>query len=241
MGARLPAHPDYFPEILQALEAREALGTTGFGKGIAIPHCRLKSAPDFVVGAVTVPAKVDFAALDGEQVNLIVFIIAPERETNEHIRLLSAISQTLLMPGAVEEMLAMGTSESLRESFLRHTRPELDTKREAKKGLFHVFVQDEDVFRDLIQVLAGVGADSLVVVNAEHEGAYLAKIPLFADFLRDAPGRFMKIIVAVVDKELTNETLRSIEVVTGHLQERTGVMVTVHEVAYAAGSLRPRD
>ena len=61
-------------EILASLEGRESLGSTGFGKGIAIPHCRLKSVTDFVVGIITVAAGVDFKALDEEKVKLIIFI-----------------------------------------------------------------------------------------------------------------------------------------------------------------------
>src|SRR4030042_497855 len=68
-------------EILAGLQARESLGSTGVGKGIAIPHCRLKTVKDFVVGIVTVPSGVDFDALDAGKVRLIVFIIAPEVES----------------------------------------------------------------------------------------------------------------------------------------------------------------
>ncbi len=112
-------------EILAGLQERESLGSTGFGKGIAIPHCRLKSATDFVVGIITVPSGIDFEALDGEKVNLIIFIIAPEAKSNEHLKLLSAISQTLLIPGVVKEILAESTSEAVYESFLRYTHAEI--------------------------------------------------------------------------------------------------------------------
>jgi len=80
-------------EILVGLQGRESLGSTGVGKGIAIPHCRLKNVKDFVVGVVTVPSGVDFDALDAEKVRLIVFIIAPEVVSAKHVRLLSVISQ----------------------------------------------------------------------------------------------------------------------------------------------------
>ena len=63
-------------EILAALQSRESLGSTGVGKGVAIPHCRLKSVTEFVVGIITVPQGVDFDAIDGEKVRLIVFIDA---------------------------------------------------------------------------------------------------------------------------------------------------------------------
>jgi len=83
-------------EILAGLQDRESLGSTGFGNGIAIPHCRLCSVHDFVVGMITIPAGVDFKALDDREVKLMLFIIGPEKESNDHInnqaRLLSRAS-----------------------------------------------------------------------------------------------------------------------------------------------------
>jgi PTS system nitrogen regulatory IIA component len=180
---------------------------------------------------------VDFEALDAEKVNLIIFIIAPEVKSNEHLKLLSAISQTLLIPGAVKEILAESTPEAVCESFLRHTHAEIDTKKQTTKCFFNVFVQDENVFRDIIEKLTGIETSSLVVANTENVGAYLTRVPLFADFWRDKPRSFSKVIVAVVDKGLANETIRRIESVTGNLNECTGVMVTIQDIHYAAGSL----
>jgi len=225
-------------EILAGLEKRETLGSTGFGKGIAIPHCRLKSATDFVAGIVTVPSGIDFEALDGEKVNLIIFVIAPEAKSNEHLKLLSAISQTLLIPGAVKEILAENTSEAVCESFLRHTHAEIDTKKQTTKVMFNVFVQNETAFRGILEKLAGIETCSLVVANTENVAAYLTKVPLFADFWRDKPNSFSKVIMTVVDKGLSNETIRRIESVTGDLNKCTGIMVTIQDIPYAAGSLQ---
>ncbi|HHH75600.1 MAG TPA: hypothetical protein ENL03_01080, partial [Phycisphaerae bacterium] len=58
-------------EIFAGLEQRESLGSTGFGGGIAIPHCRLDGVADFVVGLVSIPDGVDFDAMDGLAVRLI--------------------------------------------------------------------------------------------------------------------------------------------------------------------------
>jgi len=224
-------------EILAGLRERESLGSTGFGEGIAIPHCRLSSVPDFVVGLITTPAGVDFKALDGRDVKLIVFIIGPEKESNDHVRLLSAISQTLLVPGAVEEILAGQSSEAVVESFLRHSRVQLETAEPEGKSLFHVFIQQDDAFRDILSMLAGVASSSLVVLEAENAGAYLAKVPLFAGIWRDSSARFGRVIVAVVEKALTNETIRLIESITGDLGNRKDIMVTVQPIFYSAGSL----
>lgn len=224
-------------EILAGLQERESLGSTGFGKGIAIPHCRLKAVTDFVVGIITVPSGIDFEALDKEKVNLIIFIIAPKVKSTEHLKLLSAISQTLLIPGAVKEILAENSSEALCESFLRHTHAEIDSIKQTKKSQFNIFVQDEVVFREILEKLAGIETGSLVITNTENAGAYLAKVPLFADLWRDTPSSFSKVITIVVDEGLSNETVRRIESVTGNLNECMGVMVTIHNISYAAGSL----
>jgi PTS system nitrogen regulatory IIA component len=223
--------------ILSALKARESLGSTGIGKGVAIPHCRLKSVKDFVVGIVTVPSGVDFDALDAEKVRLIVFIIAPEEVSNKHVRLLSVISQRLLAPNALKGIVAGRTPDEVYESFLRGRDVNINDKERLAKSLIHVFIQREDVFRDILQILTGVESGSLIILGAENAGVYLSKLPLFASFWSDEPSNFSRIIIAAVDKKLTNETLRRIESVTGDLNKSTGVMVTVQNVDYAAGSL----
>lgn len=224
-------------EILAGLQARESLGSTGVGKGIAIPHCRLKAASDFVVGLLTVPSGVDFDALDGQKVKLIVFIVAPEVESTQHVRLLSLISQTLLAPNAVKKILAEQTPDGVCASFLRGQDIDINDREQVARSLIYVFIQSEDVFREIIQILTGIESSSLVVVGAENARAYLAKMPLFASFWSDEPSDFGRIIIAVVDKNLTNETLRRIESVAGDLGKSDGVMVTVQEVSYVAGSL----
>ena len=223
--------------ILTALQARESLGSTGIGKGVAIPHCRLKSAKDFVVGIVTIPSGVDFDALDAEKVRLIVFIVAPEVVSNKHVRLLSIISQRLLAPNALEDIVAGKRPDDVYNSFLRGRDVNIDDMERVAKSLIHVFIQNEDVFRDILQILTGVESGSLVVLGAENAGVYLSRLPLFASFWSDEPSNFSRIIIAVVDRNLTNETLRRIESVTGDLNKRIDVMVTVQDVDYAAGSL----
>lgn len=224
-------------EIHTGLLKREELGSTGFGKGIAIPHCRLKSVTDFVVGIITVPSGVEFDALDLEPVKLIIFIIAPEAKSNAHLQLLSAISQTLLIPGAIKEILAESTDEAVCESFLRHTHAEIDTKKQVAKVMFNVFIHDEKFFHDIIEKLNGIETSSIVVFNTENTEAYLAKVPLFAEFWQDKSSRFSKVINMVIDKGLVNESVRRIEEITGNLNECSGVMVTVQDVFYSAGSL----
>jgi len=224
-------------EILAGLQAREALGSTGVGKAVAIPHCRLKSVTDFVVGLITVPSGVDFDALDAGKVKLIVFIIAPEVESNKHVRLLSLISQMLLTPKVPGMILSEQTPDGVYDTCVRDQDAEIGEREGAARSLIHVFVQSEDVFRDILQILTGVESGSLVVVGAENASVYLSKLPLFASFWTDEPSNFGRIIIAVVDRKLSNEIVRRIESVAGDLHKSTGVMVTIQHISYSAGSL----
>jgi PTS system nitrogen regulatory IIA component len=156
--------------ILQGMQERESLGSTGFGGGIAIPHCRLPDVKDFVVGLVSVPAGVAFDAMDEQPVRLFVFIVAPDNRSNDHIHLLSAISQALNIPGAVDEMLKSPTSESLRESFLRHVQDEATgDEEEDERSLFHIVIQNEDFFRDVLQVFGSMESSSAIVLDRQSK------------------------------------------------------------------------
>lgn len=225
--------------ILQGLQAREALGSTGFGKGIAIPHCRLESIDEFVVGLMSIRDGADFDALDGDKVSLVAFIIAPESDADNHIRMLSAISQTLSIPGAIDELTAQKSPETLRESFLRLTRDDSEDSEHTTMSLFHVLVQDEDRFRDILEILTAAESNSIAVLEAENTRAYLARMPLFAGFWSDSAKGFNRLIVAVVEKRLANETVRRIESVTGSLDTVKGVLVTVQDLIYCSGSIGP--
>jgi len=225
--------------ILEKLRQREMLGSTGFGGGIAIPHCRLEGIDGFVVGLIGVDGEgMDFDSIDEEPVRLIAFIIGPESESDEHIRLLSAISQAMLVPGAVEEMASAGTPETLRESFLRHVRDELEVPEgERGRHLFQVLVQEESLFHEILQVFSGIESSQMVVVNAQNVGTYLSRIPLFADLWSDHSKRDTQVILAVVSKQITNETIRRIERITGPLDRRRDVLLVVQEVYYCSGTI----
>ena len=223
-------------EILRGIEGREALGSTGFGGGIAIPHCRLDSMDEFVIGLIAVPDGVEFDSLDGKPVKLFAFVIGPENDSTEHIYMLSSISRAFEVPGAVDEMAAAPTSDSLRESFLRHVHDELEAD-DVGSHLFHVVVQNEGTFQDVVNVFGGIDGCDALVLNGENVGVYLSKIPLFADLWSDDPKKFNRVIVARVNKRITNETIRRIERKTGPLSNRSDILVMVQDIYFSAGGL----
>lgn len=228
-------------DILEALQERETLGSTAFGGQVAIPHCRLKTIPDFVVGAVTIPEGVDFEATDKQKVRLIVFILAPFERPNAHIRLLSSISRALQTSRGVEKMVAAKDAKSLRQLLIRYAGAEIPLEVSSQKSLLHVFVQDEHVFEKILGALSGLENGSLAVVSGESIRRYLSQMPLYAQFARNGNenSSVCRLILAIIEQRLDNEIIRRIEGVTGPLQECSGVMVTIQNLSYAAGSLEP--
>ena len=225
-------------EIFEALQAREKLGSTGFENGVAIPHCRMENVEEFVIGIITIPEGIDFEALDGEKSNLILFIIAPQSKTNEHVRLLSTISNILRIKDARKEILSATSSEVLLESFLRYNRDEVDINKTGERNLFHITITNDDLFQNILQVVTSMEPASLSVIEAKQASEYLAKLPIFAGFWNDIESASNKIIIAQVDKALTNETIRRIEDVTGNLNECSEVSISVQEIFYSAGRLQ---
>ena len=79
-------------QIFDALMARERLGSTGLGGGIAIPHCRVPSCKEIIGCIVTLDKAIDFDAVDSNPVDLLFVLIVPEQENDEHIAILSQIA-----------------------------------------------------------------------------------------------------------------------------------------------------
>ena len=81
--------------IVKAILKREELGSTGIGRGVAVPHTKHPSV-DRLVGTVAISASgVDFNSLDGEKVQLLFLLISPPDRPGDHLRALENISRQL--------------------------------------------------------------------------------------------------------------------------------------------------
>ena len=90
--------------IFEALLQRERLGSTGIGRGIAIPHCRLPAITRIVGLCARLPVAIDFEAQDGEPVDLIFLLLAPEAAGADHLKALARISRLMREPLIVEKL-----------------------------------------------------------------------------------------------------------------------------------------
>ncbi|MDE0955230.1 MAG: PTS IIA-like nitrogen regulatory protein PtsN [Pseudomonadales bacterium] len=79
-------------ELFNALITRERLGSTGFGDGIAIPHCRLASCIHVTGALVRLAKAVDFDAIDQLPVDLLFVLLVPLQATDEHLQILATLA-----------------------------------------------------------------------------------------------------------------------------------------------------
>lgn len=80
-------------EIFDSLIARERLGSTGLGHGVAIPHGRPKGNTQAAGALLKLTDGVDFDAVDGQPVDLLFALLVPEQSTDEHLQLLAQLAE----------------------------------------------------------------------------------------------------------------------------------------------------
>jgi len=79
--------------VFDSLFAREKLGSTGLGQGVAIPHGRIKGLKDALCAFVRLAQPVPFDAPDGAPVSLVFVLLVPEQATEKHLQMLSELAQ----------------------------------------------------------------------------------------------------------------------------------------------------
>ena len=81
--------------VTDNLFARERLGSTGLGHGVAIPHGRIKGLKNPLAAVLRVQQSIGFDAPDDEPVGLLIFLLVPEAATQRHLEILSEIAEML--------------------------------------------------------------------------------------------------------------------------------------------------
>jgi PTS system nitrogen regulatory IIA component len=102
-------------DIIRAILKRELLGSTGIGRGVAIPHTKHASV-EKLVGTIAVSANgVPFESLDGEPVFVFVLLISPQDRPGDHLRALENVSRSLRNDHFVNELRNAKTRERVLE------------------------------------------------------------------------------------------------------------------------------
>ena len=129
-GGRLNDKAGYKEGIL----AREALGSTAVGEGIAIPHAKVAAVKEPGLAAAVVPEGVDYEAFDGSLANLIFMIAAPEGEADTHLEALSRLSTLLMVPGFKDSLIAAKSKEEFLTIIDKAEKERFGETEEAKAG-----------------------------------------------------------------------------------------------------------
>ncbi|MCA0420148.1 MAG: PTS IIA-like nitrogen regulatory protein PtsN [Proteobacteria bacterium] len=101
-AATLTGLPDR--ELFEALLQRERLGSTGIGDGIAIPHGRMPGIERLVGLFARTEKPIDFDALDGQPVDIIFVLIAPEGAGADHLKALARVARVLRNQSVLEQV-----------------------------------------------------------------------------------------------------------------------------------------
>lgn len=106
-------------QVFECLFAREKLGSTGLGHGVAIPHGRLAGLDKTIGVFLKLPKGVDFDAPDNEPVDLVFALLVPEESTDEHLQVLADIAGYFNSQGSRDALRAKISPEKARELLCR--------------------------------------------------------------------------------------------------------------------------
>ena len=109
--------------VLESLLEREALGSTGLGSGVAVPHARVEGLERVVAVFVRLDTPVAYEAVDDRPVDLIFALFAPPSDGAEHLRALAAASRALRSSEMRQRLRQARTADAIRALFVKDTAP----------------------------------------------------------------------------------------------------------------------
>ena len=108
--------------VTDSLFARERLGSTGLGHGVAIPHGRIKGLKAPMAAVFQLAQPIGFDAPDEQPVSLLIFLLVPEAATQKHLEILSEIAE-LLSNGSLRDGLLGSPSADALHSLIARWSP----------------------------------------------------------------------------------------------------------------------
>jgi PTS system nitrogen regulatory IIA component len=102
--------------VFDSLFARERLGSTGLGEGVAIPHGRIKGLKEPQAAVVRLESALPFDAPDGEPVKLLVILLVPENANEEHLEILSELAELLSDEATRESMMTQQDTGAIHDA-----------------------------------------------------------------------------------------------------------------------------
>ena len=101
--------------VTDSLFARERLGSSGLGHGVAIPHGRIKGLKAPMAAVFQLDQAIGFDAPDEQAVKLLIFLLVPEAATQKHLEILSEIAELLSNGRTRDDMISSATASNLHD------------------------------------------------------------------------------------------------------------------------------
>lgn len=121
-------------EIAAALRTREALGSTGIGRGVAVPHARVEGIGAVLCYFARLDRPLEFDAIDGKPVDLVFLMLSPARDANAHLATLAAVTRRLRDAATAQAVRAAATAEAIRTLLTADAARPPDPDRTADPG-----------------------------------------------------------------------------------------------------------
>lgn len=107
-----------YADVLEAVEERENVLSTGIGFGVAIPHARSSAVRDLSVVCGLSPVPVPYDSIDGDPVRLFFLIVGPEAAAGEHVKVLSRIARLVRRDNLRQQLCEAGTADQFYSALL---------------------------------------------------------------------------------------------------------------------------
>jgi PTS system nitrogen regulatory IIA component len=224
--------------IANALLEREAKGSTGFGKGIAIPHCQIDGIKSFVICLAVSSKGIEFDSLDRKKAKIFVTIIGPSDNRTEHLKYLAKISSVLKNNGTVENLLKSSSVIQMYEEFIRNADADLlVVEKKGKQKLMLLFLQDDDILEDVTEILVEFGIQDVSFVETQKMENLMSKVPLFLGFFNftGETNKYGKIILFPIQKTYISAFIHELNEHFGDLDMFSGLNLIVLDILMSKG------
>jgi PTS system nitrogen regulatory IIA component len=227
-------------EIYTALKQREALGSTGFEEGVAIPHAKVPGLKEFHLAIVYSRKGISFDSIDGKKAHLFFVIIGPDEQPEQHLQILAQVSRISRNPNARRELSHARSNLALKEAFLRYVTTKRIAKADESDKLLMVILYEKRYLDDILELFLERGIRGVNVMESTGIKDQLSTIPLFSDFLNFLGERsdVSKTIMTVIPEKEVSEIIGGIEEIMGDLDKHTGAMVMALDLFYIKGTMQ---
>lgn len=225
-------------QVYKALKAREDIGSTGFDRGIAIPHCQLEGLEKFIISIAISKKGINFDSLDKKKTRIFVTIIGPTGNRNDHLKLLAITSHILKEPGMIDNLVQTTTKINLYEEFLRNADSgvkSISTKGQDK--LMLLIVKDENIMQDITEVFIEYGVQESTIIETQQMENLLSNVPLFLGFFNFTGDKnpTSKIILVKITKDHINAIIKGLEDIFGDLDSFSDLGILVLDLFFSKG------